>query len=228
MSNINQSIHKGHNDQGDFIKSQISKYLRYWYWFALSLIIALSAAYLNLRYTPKIFSTSAKIKILNKSKGLELPSSAFVFNRNNINLENEIEIIKSYRIIEKVVDTLDLTMRYFEEGNVLTTEVNQLPFNILKTVSNDSIYSTSSYWIEVTEQGFEVTLPNTEEIIEFPDFDTTKKAHNLPFELSLDNHSKVAELIDKVYLVRFSPIHTITKGLKNAVKINMLGQNNRE
>ena len=74
------------NDQGETIKHEIRKYFRYWYWFTLGVLLALIGAYLYLRYTPKIYSSSAKIKILNKTKGLELPSSAFIFNRLNIHM----------------------------------------------------------------------------------------------------------------------------------------------
>ena len=212
-------------DQGDFIKFQIQKYSRYWVWFALSIVLSLTFAYLYLRYTPKIYTSHAKIKILNKSKGLELPSSAFVFNRSNINLENEIEIIKSYRIIESVVDSLDLTFRYFEEGNVLTTEINQLPFNLRKIISNDSIYKSSSYRIEVLENAFEITYEENEEIQVFPQFDTSLKNHNLPFELTINSTSNLNDIIGKIYIVKISPMSVITKGLKSKVNINMLGKN---
>lgn len=212
-------------DQGDFIKSQIQNYSRYWIWFALSMFLTFTFAYLYLRYTPKIYTSHAKIKILNKSKGLELPSSAFVFNRSNINLENEIEIIKSYRIIKSVVDSLDLTFRYFEEGNVLTTEVNQLPFNLNKTISNDSIYNSSSFRIEVIENAFEITNENNEEIIVFPEFDTTLKNHSLPFDITVNTPASLNDMIGKIYIVKINPMSLITRGLKSKVNINMLGKN---
>ncbi|MEE4247484.1 MAG: hypothetical protein V2I33_18910, partial [Kangiellaceae bacterium] len=126
-------------DQGEEIKYQVRKYLQFWYLFVVGIILALTAALLYLRYTPKLYKANAKIKILNKAKGIELPSSAFIFNRSNINLENEMEIIKSYRIMENVVDSLDLTMQFFEEGNVLTTELNHLPFNITRKVPHHEI-----------------------------------------------------------------------------------------
>ncbi|MEP5935629.1 MAG: Wzz/FepE/Etk N-terminal domain-containing protein, partial [Winogradskyella arenosi] len=133
MSPLQENFYQKSNDQGETIKTEVYKYLKHWYWFVLGVVITLTGAILYLRYTPKVYKSSAKIKILNKTKGLELPSAAFVFNRSNINLENEIEVIKSQRISEAVVDRLDLTMRYFVEGNVLTTEMSQLPFQILKT-----------------------------------------------------------------------------------------------
>ncbi len=156
MSQELHTVSSSKNDQGETIKNEIKKYARYWYLFALGVLIAMCGAYLYLRYTPKIYASAAKIKILNKTKGLELPSSAFVFNRSNINLENEIEIIKSYRISEDVVRRINLTMRFYEEGNVLTTEIDRFPFIITKTIANDSIDSSMRFRILVENNAFKV------------------------------------------------------------------------
>lgn len=225
MSQLQNSNYQSGHDQGETIKREFQKYFSYWTWFLIGLFLAIIGAVLYLRYTPKIYTTSAKMKILNKTKGLELPSAAFIFNRSNINLENEIEILKSYRIIENVVDRLDLTMRFYEDGNVLTTEINQLPFNITKTISNDSIYSNSSYLIEVKSKAFEVTPSSTDKVLIFFGFDSTKSNHNLPFELSLKNTYKLNQIIGKKYVVQLSPIQAITRGVKQRVAVKVLGEN---
>src|SRR5690606_13458146 len=105
----------GTTDQGELIKYEVRKYLRYWFWFVIGVVIAIGIAFLYLRYTNNIYRTTSKIQILNKSKGIEMPSSAFILNRSTINLENEIEVIKSLRISERVVRNLDLTMSFYEE-----------------------------------------------------------------------------------------------------------------
>jgi capsular exopolysaccharide synthesis family protein len=223
MSDIPTSTAANRSDQGEFIKKEVRKYLSYWIWFVIGVILALLVAFIYLRYTPKVYKSSAKIKILNKGKGLELPSSAFVFNRSNINLENEIEILRSYRIIEQVVERLDLSTRFYDEGNVLTTEINSLPFGFLKKVENDGRISGKSYKISVTSNGFEVTLGQQSEALEFPEFDTTKTSHNLPFELSLDP-SKVKGLLGKTYIVQFADVTGVTKGVKGTLGVSVVGK----
>lgn len=225
MSQFKESSFQKSLDQGEHIKNQIYKYIRYWHWFLLGLILAFIGAYLYLRYTPRVYKSSAIIKILNKTKGIELPSSAFIFNRSNINLENEIEILKSYRIIENVVNQLDLTMRFYEEGNVVTTEIDRLPFNVLKKVANDSIYGGLSYKIEVKDKGFQVTSQKSNKTVFLPNFDSTRAKHNFPFELSLLNNVDVSSIINKTYLVNFSSVSSVTKGLKGGVSIKVLGKN---
>ena len=77
---------------------------------------------------PGFYETTAKIKILDESEGLELPTSAFVFKRTNINLENEVEILTSYLIIEDVVKELNLNTRFFEEGTIQTSHIGNASF----------------------------------------------------------------------------------------------------
>jgi len=226
MSGSLDHIYKKKKDQGQFLKTEILKYLKYWYWFVLGVVLAFLGAYLYLRYTPKIYKSSAKIKILNKTKGLELPSSAFVFNRSNINLENEVEILKSYRIIENVVEKLDLTMRYYEEGNIITTEIDALPFQITRKADNDSVKSSfNSYRIDVKSNAFEVTVGNDENIYEFKDFNTTNANHNLPFELYSDSKEKMLLLEGKTFIVNFTSVSSVTKSLKSGIEVNKLGKN---
>ena len=121
------------------LKQEISKYLRYWPWFVLALVITLISAYIYLRYAPRIYQTSAKMKILDESEGLELPTSAFVFKRSNINLENEIEILTSYLILEKVAKELKLNTQFFEEGTIQTAQIAELPFYFEQIIATDSI-----------------------------------------------------------------------------------------
>jgi uncharacterized protein involved in exopolysaccharide biosynthesis len=85
------------------IKREVGRYLRFWPWFVFTVVFALSVAYVYLKYAPRIYETTAKIKVLDEGDGLELPMVVFIFKCSNINLENEIEILTSYIISERVV-----------------------------------------------------------------------------------------------------------------------------
>ena len=214
---------KQNKNQAEAIKLEIKKYLRYWYFFLIGLVLALLTAFLYLRYTPSVYASKAKIKILNKNKGLELPSAAFVFNRSNINLENEIEILKSSRIINKVVESLSLTMQLFEEGNILTTEVSQLPFVVVKTINDDKI-KWSKFKIEVTSEGFKIGKANSENPKLFPDFTTIGVTHDLPFEVNPGRYKDFSNLAGKVYLVKFVPTDAVTRNLQSKLDVSKLGK----
>lgn len=217
-------ITKGKTEQGELIKYEVKKYLRYWFWFALSIFIAFTVAFIYLRYTPRVYTSSAQIQILNKSKGIELPSSAFIFNRSTINLENEIEILKSLRISERVVNNLDLTMTFYEVGNIRTTEINQFPFYFVKTLPNDSIFKGQSYKIVVANDGFEIYIGSSEQPILFPNFSSYKKNHDLPFELQASSLASIKENKGKTFILKFTPITDAAKRLKSGIWVGILGK----
>lgn len=212
------------NDQGQQIKQEIGKYFHYWPWFILSLGISILLSFLYVRYTPKVYNTTAKIKILNKTKGLELPSAAFVFNRSNINLENEIEILRSYRIIERVVDRLDLTVEFLEEGSVRTSVIDRLPFTFEKKIDNFSISSRKTYKIEIKPNGFEISENDNENGILFGNYNTYEESHRLPFEVKHSNLSNIKSDFGKSYLIKFIPMNQATLSLKSRIGVGMVGK----
>lgn len=212
------------SDQGEQIKQEFYKYLRYWAWFAFGILISLLVAFLYLRYTPRIYSSTAKMQVLNKQKGLELPSSAFIFNRSNINLENEIEILRSYRIVEKVVNNLNLTMEYYEEGNVRTTEIDRFPFELKKTISNDSISQSVLYKIVVKKSSFEIYNAGTGHVTTINGFNSIGIKHNLPFEVFPRNTSTLKDIEGKTYLLKLIPVSVATTRLKSKIGISMVGK----
>lgn len=220
----NHKTAKGKAEQGEVIKNELKKYFRYWFWFVLSVGIALALAFVYLRYTPRVYFTSAKIQVLNKSKGIELPSSAFIFNRSTINLENEIEILKSLRISERVVQNLDLTMSFYEVGNVRTSEINQFPFQIVKTLPNDSILSYQSYTIYVAEDGFEVYKGSSEQPIKFPNYTTYNKKHDFPFELQANSLANIKESKGHTFILKLTPVTAAAKHIKSNIGVNILGK----
>ena len=92
------------------IRKEIFKYLFFWKYFLLFVVFCLSIAFCYIRYTNKVFSTTSKIKIVDKKdSALELPSAEALFSNSKINLENELEVIKSYSILEQVVRNQNLT-----------------------------------------------------------------------------------------------------------------------
>jgi len=224
MDNNHNSTYLNKNDKNVDLKHEIVRYLRFWPWFLLSLAIALTIAYFNLRYTPRIYSTSSKIKILDKSDGIELPTSAFIFNRSNINLENEIEILTSYRIIEEVVDSLNLNTSFYEDGQILTSKLAKLPFQFKQLINSGSILKPSEFKIKVTAKNFEILNTQTQEILVFPDHNSYNKIHQLPFEILLSNGKDLNNLIDKTYIVKLQPLKRTVLSVKSKVKVATITQ----
>jgi tyrosine-protein kinase Etk/Wzc len=98
-------------DENLDIKRYISLFLSNWYWFAISLLIALSLAYGINRYSSKLFTVSSSLMIkddqftgANRIVGSVLPGGD-IFNRQQ-NMTNEISILKSFSLNRRVIDSL--------------------------------------------------------------------------------------------------------------------------
>ncbi|MDB9783104.1 polysaccharide biosynthesis tyrosine autokinase, partial [Winogradskyella sp.] len=205
------------------IKQEITRYLRYWPWFIFAVFITICSAYFYLRYAPRIYETTAKIKILDESEGLELPTAALILNRSNINLENEIEILSSYLILERVVRDLNLTTKFFEEGTIQTSPLEILPFEFEQLIKPDSISEPLGFKIDVNTSNFTVTNLTSEEIVEFPKHSTYGTNHELPFEIRQDTSTLFESIEDKTFLVYFNSVKNTILGLKAKLEISALG-----
>lgn len=105
------------------LKRVLYSVFRYWYIVVLSLMITLTAAFLHNRYATRIYPVTASIIIKEAgdiSGGELLYSNPLVdFKRNYV---NELYIIKSYPLIQSVLEELNFGVSFYREGNFLTTE----------------------------------------------------------------------------------------------------------
>lgn len=211
-------------DDKSNLKQEFRKYLRYWPWFLLTLIITLISAYIYIRYAPRIYQTSAKIKVLDESDGLALPTAAFIFKRSNINLANEIEVLNSYIILEEVAKELKLNTSFYEEGTIQTAQIAELPFYFEQSMAADSINGVRSYIIDVKENSFDITHTRTEQVYEIPNHDSFATEHDLPFQIRFDDEASKSEVIGKRYIVNFKPLKDATLRLKSSLEIGLVGE----
>lgn len=113
------------NEQESFdLKQEIFKYLPFWYWFVIGVVIAMMGVSLYLRYQSNVYQSKTIIKLLDDSNSdFKMPTSGVnFFMRSKINIENEKEIIKSNRLIGQVVHELQLYNQFFSEGKIRIAE----------------------------------------------------------------------------------------------------------
>ena len=86
------------------IREELEKYIMHWKWFVLGAILALSGAYVYLRYSIPLYTASTTIMIKdNQKSGISKELEAFkdmgiVGGGSTNNTDNEIEILKSRKI----------------------------------------------------------------------------------------------------------------------------------
>jgi tyrosine-protein kinase Etk/Wzc len=99
--------------------------LRYWYLVVIGLVGGVVYAYFQVRYTPPTFSVSSRMLVKDEysSWGQEyfLPGMELVSGRNR--LVNEIGVIRSFPLMEKVAVKLNRKVNYFKIGNIKSTEM---------------------------------------------------------------------------------------------------------
>jgi capsular exopolysaccharide synthesis family protein len=115
--------------EDDFqFKEFLNKYTVHWQWFALGVGVCLILAFLYLRYTIPQYQASTTILVKDEKKGGMLSElSAFadmgIGGGMKSNLDNEIEILKSRKLVESTVKKLNLNTTFIVKGNVVDREI---------------------------------------------------------------------------------------------------------
>src|SRR5690554_1037943 len=128
------------------LRDDIAQYLRFWPWFVLGVIITVSISFIYLRYATPIYQTQASI-LIKDEKNSELSELAafqdlgLTGSLNQSGFENEIQILKSKSLTERVVKELNLNVKYISEGNVRNSELYDynIPLNVTVLTAEDSI-----------------------------------------------------------------------------------------
>ena len=199
----------------------ISRYFSFWPWFALSIFICLSACLIYIRYTPNTFESSTKILILDKKQSLELTTEN-IFSEK-INLDNEIERIKSHPIIERVVKKLNLCYEFYFVGNITNSRALDVPFPYEFVVPVDSISENQAYELKFSSNGLFVYSEMNDSTYYFKDHFTTSLSHDLPFEV-LPSIFSSQKPLDQKYKLSLSTLHSKINQLKNLITITNVGK----
>ena len=86
-----------------------------WYWFVISVIVCVGCSYIYILRTPKIYSRTANILVKDSRKGgdTNLAALSDLAGLSQMrNVDNEIYILQSRRLMTEVVKQLGLTVQY--------------------------------------------------------------------------------------------------------------------
>ena len=113
-SNINPRLRKNKPEEEFNLYELLFKYLAYWPWFVVSVILCLFGTYMYIRYSTPVYSSSAKILIKEQDNYRSKSSTPLsdVMELATINLtslfDNELEVLKSKTLIKKAVSDLGI------------------------------------------------------------------------------------------------------------------------
>ncbi|WP_281224936.1 GumC family protein [Flavobacterium aquiphilum] len=202
----------------------IRKYLRYWPWFLVTVVVSIFMAFIYLRYTDVIYRTEAKIKLLNDKENSNFTLDVSkLFNKSSINLENEVALLKSVHLSEKVVKNLQLNVEYFHNSAVTSKRVYNQPFKVFYTGNPTLLKNTLEYTITVTRSGYTIQEVKSGRVHKNIGYFMLSSVQGFPIMIKPYVLQRMAANIDKNFTVNIRPINQSAMSLSNAFQINPEG-----
>lgn len=170
-------------DKND-IQHTLNQILKNWYWVILFLFLGAAGAYVMLRKATYYYGATTKILVKPQKNAIkDALSASMPATPGKEDVANEIEIIKSTRLIEQSIRKLNIDVSYYIKGRLKTGEIYQgMPFKI----SDAKILNPEFYGVP-----FNVHLINAE-------------TFTLSIELGEYNFSKIFKYGEPVVDEKFS------------------------
>ncbi|AKD54383.1 GumC family protein [Spirosoma radiotolerans] len=127
------------------LRTHILPYLRYWPWFVLSVGLALAGAYVYLLYKQPIYKIQASLLLQDEKRGSgqDNPLKELeVYSPKKV-VENELEVLHSSTLMDRVVTNLHLDSQYFRKTKFGKREIYaDSPVWLLVEEADPSLYKT--------------------------------------------------------------------------------------
>lgn len=161
---ISEKILKQFNSSFDF-KRLLGTIVSNWYWFVLSISITVTAGFLYLRYTTRVYEIGSSILIDEAQDNVAQNVLSKLDPQNDkskVNLFNEQVVLQSQDMIAKVVDSLALNVRYWARGRIKETEIyKESPIKVVFDTTGLTGGTVELKIKQVMEGQFEVTNGGT-------------------------------------------------------------------
>ncbi|WP_431212364.1 GumC family protein [Puia sp. P3] len=126
-------------------KEFIARYLKYLPWILVSLAIFIVLAFIKIRYSSPIYRVMSSLLIKDESQQMSAQSdknisfSELFMNQGSVNLYNEVQILKSRPVLQRVARDLDLQRQYNNKGSIRTSLLYETkPFTLVVLHVGDS------------------------------------------------------------------------------------------
>ena len=109
-----------------------------------------------MRYTPKMYETNTTIQINIKEQPDEILDIYSYEQKTNVN--SEVELMKSQKIINKTIQNLNSEIQYYSEGDILTRDLyKRSPFKLVDFKLKNLSLSSSPLYISFDNEYFKIT-----------------------------------------------------------------------
>ena len=217
-------------EENEDLKFLIFKYLKNWPYFLISAIIFILIAIFYLKYSTPIYQTSTSVKVLKDDEGgvdlSGLSASTTLFNYSKVNLENEIQIFKSRRMLGRVIDSLQLTTTVYKVGSLRDELLfgDEIPFEIEYLEKDVEERSTATFNFNLkfkANDSFEINNDERNISVLASLNDTIKEfEENFIIKTAVFNHKNTSSGEYKIYKINRN---SLLSKLSNEISIESVG-----
>ncbi len=127
-----ENLNRPNREESDFeLKHFLMRYLGYWYVFVICLIVTFAFAKFYNWYTNPVFAVTAKLLVKDENVGKEKLLQQLNVDKPTKNIENEIEILRSFNLISHALNELEFDVSYYLVGDLKKSEVyKDCPFRL--------------------------------------------------------------------------------------------------
>ena len=226
------------NHQPKSIRELVDVYLKHWIWFLVAafLAVVLAAIYLN-QATPTYKAVSSIIinDEESSSSGLSIYNSTGLFNGFGTNsLANELGLLRSKRLMQNTVRSLDLQVLYYDGDEELNTpEIYSESPLILEVLSIDETILSQARG--VGKDVFQLKNSGESEIIQFYNpatetndlikFDSIVDIGYINFSVKRNPAVLLKENEKSNVIVKISSAENVVTNYRNKVQIELVDEN---
>ncbi|MGB5665570.1 MAG: polysaccharide biosynthesis tyrosine autokinase [Maribacter sp.] len=162
----------------------------------------------------------AKIKILDDHKKADvLPDEYALVNRNiRLNLESQIDVLRSYRLLSNVVSDLNLDIAHYRLKNIHFTKIWTPPYVVTKNISEDRLSIPKEYEIVLSSTGFNIEDKSGSKFI-VPYYKSDTAVSDLPFTIKLTENINTDDYKNVKFKLKLSQIKQASLTLAEKLKI---------
>ncbi|TVZ23013.1 capsular exopolysaccharide synthesis family protein [Dokdonia sp. Hel_I_63] len=218
--------------QESSVKVQLLHYAAYWKWFIISVFVTISVAYIYIYSSIPFYNSSSSILIKDESNsalselaafddlgltGAGLSESAF---------ENELEIIRSRRIIGEVITSLKLNVSYFRNDRFKKIELFENKPVEVKVLSEEESIKTILFDLKlVDEASCQISFDGSGNFVNY-DFGERISFKGNEFILfpRFDYLSIKNEAPSKTYTIQVSSIENTINALRSSIGVEQVSE----
>lgn len=234
MNNSNLNLTNAVQEEEIDIKKIIYVVTRQWYWFLLFGLIGFGCAFLFNKVTKQEYSVNASLLVPEKTNGIDMKdlfNGAFDQNKNNI--YNQIEILKSYYLINQTLQNLKWRTSWYKKDFWIWREIyRNEPYDVQEGTGVLNAEGVKIYITPTSENTYSIKVDgesitgNMKKQISFEGHGTFGQPfYNSYFNFTLLKKVNDIELHDGDYYFTFNNLNNATQSYQLRLNASLKDKN---